>query len=257
MAPIEEERLEECEALSAIFGNDFSNDSDGVTIRLEDHGLYGGKVMLRVSYSLDYPRGYKVPQVEIYSQGDRLEAERATIVQACQSALIPGEPCIFAAVTAGNEFLADLVEEERQFQHSLPQEAETLPLITEKNTRLARKIIYSHHIIADSKRAGLRELALAFQVSALVKIGWPGVIVLEGHESRVDAFVSYIQRWRWKKLIVRGEEFLSMEEGTNIDNLRALPCAFIEYGPHDMSILAQTCRDAGLEELFMRVFRKN
>ena len=71
---------------------------------------------------------------------------------------------------------------------------------------LTRRLIYSHHIIAPSKRAGLRECAQILGVTTLVKIGWPGAICLEGPKDRVDAFVNHITRWRWKQLAVRGEQ---------------------------------------------------
>ena len=112
---------------------------------------------------------------------------------------------------------------------------------------LARRLIFSHHIIAPSKRAGLRQLAVSLGVTALVKIGWPGIIVLEGDADRVEAYVGAIQGWRWKKLAVRGEQ--ELDDGEE----RALPRVFLELD--DMSALAQIMRDAGLEDLFRRVFK--
>ena len=93
-------------------------------------------------------------------------------------------------------------------------------------TELTRRLIYSHHIIAPSKRAGLRECAQILGVTTLVKIGWPGAICLEGPKDRVDA-VNHITRWRWKQLAVRGEQDAET---------RALPRIFLETS--DMSTFA-------------------
>ena len=77
-----------------------------------------------------------------------------------------------------------------------------------------------------------------------MKVGWPGAICLEGPKDRVDAFVNHITRWRWKQLAVRGEQ--------DADS-RALPRVFLETS--DMSTFAGHLRHAGLEELFLRLFK--
>jgi len=110
----------------------------------------------------------------------------------------------------------------------------------------------------------LKQLSVALGVTTLVKIGWPGVIVLEGQADCVALFVNVIQKWRWKHLVVRGEEFIDLPPpGQNDKNdddcgsARALRRAFVEYGPNDMAALSKTCHGAGLGDLFSRVFRRN
>jgi len=47
---------------------------------------------------------------------------------------------------------------------------------------LGRRIIYSHHIISSTKRKDLRQLATHYKLGGYMKIGWPGIIIIEGHE---------------------------------------------------------------------------
>ena len=108
---------------------------------------------------------------------------------------------------------------------------------------MTRRLIYSHHIIAPSKRAGLRECAQILGVTTLVKIGWPGAICLEGPKDRVDASVNHITRWRWKQLAVRGEQDAET---------RALPRIFL--GPRPCPPSPATSRNAGLYEPFLALF---
>jgi hypothetical protein len=71
---------------------------------------------------------------------------------------------------------------------------------------LGRRIIYSHHIIANSKRKALVLLSSESRLGGFVKIGWPGVIVIEGSESSCQFFVHDVMSWRWQHLSVRARE---------------------------------------------------
>ena len=116
---------------------------------------------------------------------------------------------------------------------------------------LGRRIIYSHHIIANSKRRDLANLASQYKLGGYLKIGWPGMILIEGSESSCQSFVNEIKRWRWQQLQVRAEEqkVITLEE--DMDSNRRLPMQFVELGENDMSRLASYCREAELEHLFL------
>jgi hypothetical protein len=47
---------------------------------------------------------------------------------------------------------------------------------------LGRRLIYSHHIISKTKRADMRNLASHYKLTGYVKIGWPGIVILEGRD---------------------------------------------------------------------------
>eukprot|EP00929_Paragymnodinium_shiwhaense_P031422 TRINITY_DN17606_c0_g1_i1.p1 TRINITY_DN17606_c0_g1~~TRINITY_DN17606_c0_g1_i1.p1 ORF type:complete len:243 (+),score=54.87 TRINITY_DN17606_c0_g1_i1:626-1354(+) len=117
--------------------------------------------------------------------------------------------------------------------------------------RLGRRSMYSHHIIASSKRQVIGQWASQLRLGCLAKIGWPGLIVVEGDEQDVQAYVEALSRLRWKHFVVRGEQILEAPEGQGVDDLRAMPIGFEEFGTEGMSEFATRCRQYGLEELFL------
>jgi hypothetical protein len=120
---------------------------------------------------------------------------------------------------------------------------------------LGRRLIYSHHIISKTKRADMRNLASHYKLTGYVKIGWPGIVILEGRDDDCNAFYDDMRKWAWKYLVVRGE----MQEKVpgvgaadnhtsgGVDSKRLFP-TFLETD--DMSIVANHCREVGLESLF-------
>jgi hypothetical protein len=88
-----------------------------------------------------------------------------------------------------------------------------------KTVTLGRRLIYSHHIIAKSKRADLAALFREFDLTGYVKVGWPGLILIEGLESSCQSFYDTIKRWSWQYLVVRGE----MQEPALVDENGQLP----------------------------------
>ncbi len=125
---------------------------------------------------------------------------------------------------------------------------------------LGRRLIYSHHIIARSKRDAVRGFAKDMGVSGMSKIGWPGAIIVEGPEEAVCEYVSCLRRLHWKHLAVRGEEIIKISPGASggIDAIRKLPKdSFVEFGENQMSEFAAACRRVGLEDLFLTLIKKN
>eukprot|EP00752_Nemacystus_decipiens_P011745 g10422.t1 len=121
---------------------------------------------------------------------------------------------------------------------------------------IGRRLIYSHHIIATQKRTGIVKAARELGLGGFSKVGWPGVIVVEGEESNCEDFVSTLRGWRWKHLAVRGEEKNLLPDGTTLDQERRLPLPLEELGEKEgVSALAKRCREAGLGELFSTLLR--
>jgi len=137
--------------------------------------------------------------------------------------------------------------------HSRPPEHEQGGVI------LARKLIYSHHIIAKSKRKAIADLSREHHLGGYAKIGWPGIIIVEGEETGCDLFIDEIRSMRWQHLAVRGEEIVPVDDGANLNDLRCFPAKMVELAEDQMSELAEICRDAGLEALFktsMKIYVK-
>lgn len=121
--------------------------------------------------------------------------------------------------------------------------------------QLGRRAMFSHHIIASSKRDAISRWATQLHLGGLAKIGWPGVIIVEGDERNVRAYVEALSRLRWKHFVVRAEQVLEGVPGQSVDDLRALPCTFEEFGTDAMSAFAARCREHGVEELFLRCLK--
>ena len=75
----------------------------------------------------------------------------------------------------------------------------------------------------------------------------------------VDANVcSCLQRLRWQQMVVRGEQVEECPPGLDVDSMRRLHHGFEELDTNGMSELAERCREAGLESLFltsMKIYR--
>ncbi len=143
------------------------------------------------------------------------------------------------------------------------------------STVLARKLIYSHHIIAKTKRKAIADLSRAYQLGGFAKIGWPGIIIIEGDEINCNKFIDEIRTMRWQHIVVRGEELVPVPVPDDIsvpirekaetmisqlDRLRVFPISMQELGEDQMSYLASKCRDVGLEDLFktsMKIYKKS
>jgi hypothetical protein len=121
-----------------------------------------------------------------------------------------------------------------------------------KTVTLGRRLIYSHHIIAKAKRADLASLFREFDLTGFVKIGWPGLILIEGVEDCCQAFFDTIKRWSWQYLVVRGE----MQEPALVDGHGHFPRLLPPYMEvSDMSIVSRHCQSVGLEALFRTLMK--
>jgi hypothetical protein len=80
-----------------------------------------------------------------------------------------------------------------------------------------------------------------------VKIGWPGIIIIEGLEEHCEDFYNDIKVWNWKFLVMRGEQQEKVAAGDTLDHKRKFS---IFQETSDMSLVANHCRQVGLEALF-------
>ncbi len=225
---------------------------------------------LRVTLSLDerYP-GHAPPAVALASAAG---AVGLALLQGLESDLnaraaekVGEESLLYLVETARDEFadlLADLQAEETSEDARL---AEMLAATEAADAsaasadipqrRFGRRCLYMHHIIATSKRSAVVRGALELGLGGVAKIGWPGVVVVEGDEAACQEYCRRLQRLRWKQCTVRGEETTDIPAGQTVDDLRRMPRGMLECGPNEMSRAAKVCRDAGLEDLFRTVMK--
>ena len=183
------------------------------------------------------------------------------LVKACEqtareaSAAQGGGETVWAVLSRAEEWIDSewtrILEEHSGKALVDPQRSRRPSLAEASGNTLGRRIIYSHHIIANSKRRGLADLASRHNLGGYAKIGWPGVILIEGGDTDCQMFVDEIKRWRWQQIQVRGEEQELVPEAEPLDAHRKLPMKFEEIGEDGMSLLARQCREHGLEQLFL------
>ena len=92
-----------------------------------------------------------------------------------------------------------------------------------------------------------------------MKIGWPGVIIVEGSKSSCRLFVDNVTSWRWQHLSVRAEERMEIPSNDDLDSNGQLPREFIKLGEDHMLEMAKYCWEAGLEHMFfvcLKIFDK-
>jgi len=116
--------------------------------------------------------------------------------------------------------------------------------------KLGRRAMYSHHIININKRKMIMNLAAEYELGGYMKIGRPGIILIEGIEQNCVEFWDDIRHSKWQYITVRHEESQAVQSAQELNEKRCFANKFCELGKNDMSILAQHCRDAGLEYLF-------
>lgn len=126
---------------------------------------------------------------------------------------------------------------------------------TQNSILLERKLIYSHHLMSKSKRRDILSLAKELRLGGYSKIGWPGIIIIEGRadSNSCQLFLSEMKSMRWQYLTVRGEEEenIMLQDGQDWKDVTKFKNKFEELGEDQMSHLASLCRVVGLESLFL------
>jgi hypothetical protein len=106
-------------------------------------------------------------------------------------------------VTLFTEYLPELTEanqstDERDGKHGTQKQQHT--------AKIKRVVIWSHHLLATSKRKDIQAWSKELSLSGYSRPGHPGSIFVEGDEDQVDEFIRRLKQLRWQALQVRGEE---------------------------------------------------
>jgi hypothetical protein len=162
-----------------------------------------------------------------------------------------GEESVFLVLNQAEEWIQEEWPEYCKNTNAITQ-PETITSVDQPPAPLAlavlgRRLIYSHHIISKIKRADIKRLASDYSLTGYMRIGWPGLLILEGKDEDCTAFYDEIRPWQWKYLVVRGEQQETIMPHSSMDSQRRFS-EFLQV--EDMSVVAQHCRDVGLEALF-------
>jgi hypothetical protein len=70
----------------------------------------------------------------------------------------------------------------------------------------------SHHLISPKKRRSLQQWSGSLAVTGFAKVGYPGVIYVQGEEGSVEEFVENVKAMQWLALRLRFLEPLPISE---------------------------------------------
>ncbi|CAM6091113.1 unnamed protein product [Calypogeia fissa] len=129
-------------------------------------------------------------------------------------------------------------------------------VVTDDVPSIHRKVIWFHHIKSSKKKKHIAEWGKELRLGGYCKPGFPGVLIFEGEGEHVTDFLKRIKRLRWQHLQVRGEdEEQGTSEDQSVETLRRFPMGIEELPESGMSELAEKCRDANLEQLFLTALK--
>ncbi|BBN20093.1 hypothetical protein MPTK1_8g16380 [Marchantia polymorpha subsp. ruderalis] len=120
---------------------------------------------------------------------------------------------------------------------------------------LGRTLIWFHHIKSSKKKRDIKEWGAELNLGGYCKPGFPGVLIFEGDAENVAEYVRRIKRLRWQHLQIRGQEVEALTEGQDLDSCRRFPLGVKELPESGMSELAERCREANLEQLYLTAFK--
>lgn len=141
--------------------------------------------------------------------------------------------------------------------------------------KIARCLIYFHHIMSATKKKEIVDNAVALRLSGIAKYGFPGIVIVEGEIDNVYEYIKCIQRLRWQQMVVRGEEIDTVRIDTDdceqqnskfstsrgnylvcdvVDSHRKMGKGFSVV--ETMSDVGSTCKNCGVHELFMTAMKK-
>lgn len=75
-----------------------------------------------------------------------------------------------------------------------------------------------HHIASPKKRRAMAAWSSDLKVGGYSKVGYPGVLILEGESEAVEEYVALLRSQRWKAMAVRGGQ-----------QVRTLPSAVLGF----------------------------
>lgn len=88
-------------------------------------------------------------------------------------------------------------------------------------------------------------------VGGMYKVGYPGVLMLEGAAADVGEYIGRLRGQRWKAMAVRGERRQACGSADELQRRRRLPLRLMELQDEQLGQLGQACRAAGLHDLFL------
>ncbi|CAO1638172.1 unnamed protein product [Sympodiomycopsis kandeliae] len=100
---------------------------------------------------------------------------------------------------------------------------------------LSRTIIWSHHLIAPSKRKDFSNWSHELNLWILLKIGYPGYMIFEGSKTSVDEIVRRVKGLQWHAISTKFEESWQIDHQQGEEELLR-QCGLAKCYTHDSGI---------------------
>jgi hypothetical protein len=136
-----------------------------------------------------------------------------------------------------------------------PDSSTTAEEIPAKDHPIGRILFRSHHLLFTQKRKSIISWCSELQLWGASKIGYPGIIIVEGGKDGVDEFARRIKSLNWLALNVRWEEESTEEKLGPVIDKRVDSSRLRVVEVESVSEVGEIMRVAGLEKMFQSVFR--
>lgn len=112
------------------------------------------------------------------------------------------------------------------------------------------RIMWFHHIRNPLKRKSILNWSSELYLYGGTKIGYPGVVYIEGLEDNCCEMVRRLKTLRWKAIVVRYVDKRECENMEDVDKKRIFPKTFSEYGNDEMNEVYKIFKEKGMENIF-------
>ncbi|XP_020519812.1 RWD domain-containing protein 2A isoform X2 [Amborella trichopoda] len=211
-----------------------------------------------VSARFYMPRGYPEDEplhVSVICSGQisRLDHDAINMVAREEACKLVGHEGGFQILQVIQEKAEDLNNRMRHNTHN--QEKQRREEI-DMSICIKRVLIWFHHIKSPQKRKSILEWSKSHDIGGYLKSGYPGILVIEGEKSWIDAYVKQVQCLRWQAMSVRAEEEKEVPSSSTLESSRRFPIVVKELEDHGgMSELGRYCKEANLEGLFLSALK--
>jgi hypothetical protein len=124
-----------------------------------------------------------------------------------------------------------------------------------KAQSISRTLLRTHHLLSTQKRKSILNWCSELQLWGISKVGYPGVIIVEGRKNDVDEFERRIKSLNWLALNTRWQEDGEEAKLGPVVCKRVYSSRLKVIEVENVSEVGELMREAGLEEMFQSVFR--